>query len=62
VTGWQKDVLEPVEGLVERWTAEGNEAALAALLPGWRGNNGLTDGWFDVLAALGLGHARREYG
>ena len=52
MSDWQHDVLDPVEGLLERWAADGNEAALAVLLPGWRANNGLTDGWFGALEAL----------
>ena len=52
ISDWSRDILEPIEQLIDRWTAEGNHAALDALMPAWRANSGLTDGWHDALAAL----------
>ena len=51
-TEWQRSVLDPVEGLIGRWEERGETEAVAALLPAWRANSGLTDGWQDVLAAM----------
>jgi hypothetical protein len=49
---WTTMVIDPVEGLLDRWQQRDEQAAIALLLPAWRGNFGLTDGWTDVLHAL----------
>lgn len=51
-TEWQRSVLDPIEALIGRWEERGETEAVAALLPAWRANGGLTDGWQDVLAAM----------
>ena len=51
-TEWQRSVLDPVEALLGHWEERGETAAVAALLPAWRANFGLTDGWYDVLDAM----------
>lgn len=51
-TEWQESVLDPVEALIGRWEERGESAAMATLLPAWRANAGLTDGWHEVLAAM----------
>ncbi len=48
-TEWQQ-VLDPIEALIARWEARGN--SVVVVLPAWRANDGLTDGWDKVLAAL----------
>ena len=50
--GWRKSVLNPIEHLLQRWADRGDEHLVARLLPAWRSNAGLTDGWVDVLDAL----------
>lgn len=37
---------------MRRWEERGESDAVATLLPAWRANAGLTDGWQDVLAAM----------
>ena len=49
---WRDDVLSPVEDLLQRWTNRGDEHLVNTVLPAWRSNAGLTDGWADVLDAL----------
>lgn len=51
-TEWQRSVLDPVEALIGLWAERGEREAVATLLPVWRANAGLTDGWQDVLAAM----------
>lgn len=45
VNDWETGVIEPMERLISRWTRHGNDLALGLLLPGWRSNVGLKDGW-----------------
>lgn len=52
VSDWDSQVIAPVEGLIDRWTQDGNARALGLLLPGWRANGGLTDGWAGALNAV----------
>ncbi|MDP9101051.1 MAG: hypothetical protein M3N21_02755 [Actinomycetota bacterium] len=49
---WDEDVVAPVEKLLEEWQREGNHAAVEVVLPAWRTNSGLTDGWAAAAAAL----------
>jgi hypothetical protein len=49
---WQTSVVDPIEALLQRWRKRGDSEALETLLPAWRGNAGLTDGWNAVLEAL----------
>ena len=49
---WHDDVIGPIEMLLADWEREGNGPARAAVLPGWRANSGLTDGWAAAAAAL----------
>lgn len=51
-TAWQESVVDPIEALLGVWEERGDTAAVSALLPAWRANAGLTDGWYDVLAAM----------
>jgi hypothetical protein len=51
-TEWQESVLDPIEALLGRWEERDESAAVSTLLPAWRANAGLTDGWWDVLNAL----------
>ena len=52
VSGADHDVLTDVSRLVHAWCDRRELRALARLLPAWSANNGLTDGWSDVLDAL----------
>jgi hypothetical protein len=51
-TEWQQSVLDPIEALIGEWEERGESAAVSTLLPAWRANAGLTDGWWDVLDAM----------
>jgi hypothetical protein len=51
-TEWQRDVLDPIESLIGTWEKRGERDAVATLVPAWRANAGLTDGWHDVLATM----------
>lgn len=42
----------PVSRLVDAWCERRDLGALAVLLPAYTSNNGLTDGWADVMEAL----------
>jgi hypothetical protein len=46
------DVLNEVSRLIDAWCDRRELKLLATLLPSWLSNNGLTDGWADVLDAL----------
>jgi len=46
------DVLTDVSTLIDAWCDRRDLRPLAQLLPAWLANNGLTDGWGDVLDAL----------
>jgi hypothetical protein len=48
----ESDVLLEVSGLIDAWCDRRELELLARLLPAWVSNNGLTDGWADVLDAL----------
>ena len=48
----ESDVLLEVSSLVDAWCDRRELDLLARLLPAWVSNNGLTDGWADVLDAL----------
>ena len=52
VNQWNAEVIAPVEALIDRWTRENKSVALGRLLPGWRSNDGLTDGWHWALHAV----------
>lgn len=52
VAGPDDDVLTEVSKLIDAWCDRRELRALARLLPAWLANNGLTDGWGDVLDAL----------
>jgi hypothetical protein len=47
-----KQVNGEIGLLVERWCQRRDLHALAGILPAWLGNNGLTDGWAELAAAL----------
>ena len=47
-----KVVNDDIRVLVDRWCDRRDLAALAGLLPAWLANDGLTDGWADLAAAL----------
>ena len=49
---WDAQVIDPVERLVDQWRRGNNTVALDLLLPGWRSNFGLTDGWSGALDAV----------
>jgi hypothetical protein len=49
---WFDEVVNPIERLLERWQHRGDVDSVNALLPAWRSNFGLTDGWAEVLAVL----------
>jgi hypothetical protein len=51
---WFGQVVNPIEALLEKWRQRGDTDSVNALLPPWRGNFGLIDGWADVLGALRL--------
>ncbi len=53
------DVLSEVSRLVDAWCDRRELKLLATFLPAWVGNNGLTDGWADVLDALASVRASR---
>jgi hypothetical protein len=53
-SAWQESVIEPIEALLRRWDERGDTEALQTLMPVWRANSGLTDGWYAVLAALSV--------
>ena len=44
-------VIDPMEALLTRWEQRG-DAALGWVLPAWRANSGLTDGWGEVVQAI----------
>ena len=52
----QDDAEHPIYGplrvLVDRWCERRDLGALATLLPAYLSNNGLTDGWAELLEAL----------
>ena len=48
----ESDVLLEVSGLIDAWCDRRELDLLPRLLPAWVSNNGLTDGWADVLDAL----------
>jgi hypothetical protein len=52
VTEHDFDLLVEVSGLIDAWCDRRELRALARLLPAWLANNGLTDGWREVLEAL----------
>jgi len=52
VSGADNDVLTDVSRLIDAWCDRRELRALARLLPAWLDNNGLTEGWSDVLDAL----------
>jgi hypothetical protein len=52
VSQWDEQVIDPVERFIDRWTRDNNAVALNTLLPGWRSNFGLTDGWSGALDAV----------
>jgi hypothetical protein len=47
-----KEFNDEIRRLVEAWCDRREYAALASLLPHWLSNNGLTDGWEGLAAAL----------
>lgn len=42
----------PLARLIDVWCERGELGALAVLLPAYTSNNGLTDGWAEVMEAL----------
>jgi hypothetical protein len=54
------DVDAVLAQLVDAWCQRRELGALATLLPTYTSNNGLTDGWGDVLHALRMLRARRD--
>ena len=54
------DPNEVIRELVDRWCDRRELGALASLLPAWLGNNGLTDGWHELNAAIKHTYAARE--
>lgn len=48
---WATEVIDPMEELLARWEQR-RDVALGWILPAWRANSGLTDGWADVLQAI----------
>lgn len=49
---WNEQVIQPVEHLLRVWQERGDKLPLDGLLPVWRANNGLTDGWSEAVGAL----------
>jgi hypothetical protein len=47
-----KQINEQIERLVHAWCDRRELIGLAALLPSWIQNNGLTDGWQELAAEL----------
>ncbi|MFI5168548.1 MAG: hypothetical protein ACHQQS_18240 [Thermoanaerobaculales bacterium] len=50
---WTDEVLDPIEDLLKKWADRGDDELVNTVRPAWRANAGLTDGWADVLDALG---------
>ena len=50
----------PLSRLIETWCDRRALGALAVVLPAYTSNNGLTDGWADVMDALRSLRATRE--
>jgi hypothetical protein len=46
------DINEVLDQLIDGWCDRRELGALARVLPAHRANNGLTDGWSDLLEAL----------
>ena len=46
------DILTEVSKLIDAWCDRRELRSLARLLPAWLANNGLTDGWSEVLEAM----------
>ncbi len=46
------DLIRDVSRLIDAWCDRRELRGLAGLLPAWLSNNGLTDGWADLLKAL----------
>jgi hypothetical protein len=55
-----KQVNEEIQALVDRWCQRRDLPALAGILPAWLANNGMTDGWADLAAALHAMSGRRH--
>ena len=53
-------VLGPLSRLIEAWCDRRALGALAVLLPAYTSNNGLTDGWAEVMEALRRLRATRQ--
>ena len=47
-----EDINNEIRTLVEAWCDRREFGALGGLLPHWVANNGLTDGWTELAAAL----------
>jgi hypothetical protein len=47
-----KEVNDQIASLVEAWCERRELEALGGIMPVWLSNNGLTDGWEGVAAAL----------
>ena len=52
VSTGSSDVTLEVSGLIDAWCDRRELDLLARLLPAWVSNNGLIDGWAEVLDAL----------
>ena len=46
------DLIRDMSKLIDAWCDRRELRGLALFLPAWLANNGLTDGWVDVLQAL----------
>jgi hypothetical protein len=53
-------VNDPLARLVDAWCERRALRPLSVLLPSYLSNNGLTDGWGDVMEALRTLRAQRE--
>jgi hypothetical protein len=51
-TAEEHPVNGPISRLVDAWCERRDLGALAVILPAYTSNNGLTDGWADVMEAL----------
>jgi hypothetical protein len=47
-----ENINNEIKSLIETWCDRREYSALAALLPHWISNNGLTDGWVGLATAL----------
>lgn len=56
----EDDVNATLARLIDAWCDRREVGALSTLLPAYTSNNGLTDGWADVMHALKRLRGRRD--